>query len=72
MPNGDNKILKCSHGENDKSAFKQYHKVRGHCHYTAKYRGAAHKICNLRCKTPKEIPVVFNNGSAYDYHFIVK
>ena len=27
---------------------KKYHKVRDHCHYTGKYRGAAHEICNLR------------------------
>ena len=39
--------------KNDKNAFKLYHKVRDHCHYTAKYRGAAHNICNLRYKTPK-------------------
>ena len=32
---------------------KKYHKVKGHCHYTGKYRGAAHDICNLRCKTSK-------------------
>ena len=25
-----------------------------------------------RYKTPKEIPVVFHNGSTYDYHFIIK
>ena len=25
-----------------------YWKVRGHCHYTGKYRGAAHRICNLK------------------------
>ena len=25
-------------------------KVRDHCHYTGKYRGAAHNICNLRYK----------------------
>ena len=50
----------------------KYHKVRDHCHYTGKYRGAAHDICNLRYKTPKEIPVVFHNGSTYDYHFIIK
>ena len=57
--------------EKDKNTFKLYHKVRDHCHYTGKFRGAAHSICNLRYKTPKEIPVVFHNGSTYDYHFII-
>ena len=47
-------------------------KVRDHCHYTGKYRGAAHSICNLRYKISKEIPAVFHNGSTYDYHFIIK
>ena len=51
---------------------KKYHKVKDHCHYTGKYRGAAHDICNLKYKIPKEIPVVFHNGSTYDYHFIIK
>ena len=51
---------------------KKHYKVRDHCHYTGKYRGAAHNICNLRYKVPKEIPVVFHNGSTYDYHFIIK
>ena len=37
-----------------------------------KYRGAAHNICNLRYKIHKEIPVVFDNSSTYDYHFIIK
>ena len=37
-----------------------------------KYRGAAHDICNLRYKISKEIPLVFHNGSTYDYHFIIK
>ena len=46
--------------------------MRDNCHYTGKYRGAAHNICNLRYKVPKEIPVVFHNGSTYDYHFIIK
>ena len=50
----------------------KYHKVRDHCHYTGKYRGAAHDISNLRYKIPKEIPVVFRNGSTYDYYFITK
>ena len=37
-----------------------------------KYRGAAHNICNLRYKVPKEISIVFHNGSIYDYHFIIQ
>ena len=36
---------------------KKQQKVRDHCHYTGKYRGAAHNICNLRYKVPKEISV---------------
>ena len=51
---------------------KKNHKVRDHCHYTGKYIGVAHNNCNLRYKIPKEIPVVFHNGSTYDYHFITK
>ena len=51
---------------------KIYHKVKDHCNYTGKYRDAAHNICNLRFKVTKEIPVVFHNGSTYDYHFIIK
>ena len=49
---------------------KKYHKVRDHCHYTEEFRRPAHNICNFRYKTPKEIPMVFHNGSTYDYHFI--
>ena len=49
---------------------KNYYKVRDHCHYTGKYRGAAHNICNLRYETPKEIPVVFHNSFKYDCDFI--
>ena len=51
---------------------KKNYKVRDHCHYTGKYRGAAHNICNLRYKVPKEIPIVFHKGSIYDYHFMIK
>ena len=58
--------------EFDKSDNKSDYKVRDHCHYTGKNRGAAHNVCNLRYKIPKEIPIVFHNGSTYDYHFIIK
>ena len=51
---------------------KKYQKVRYHCHYTGNYRGAAHDICNLKYKTPREIPIVFRNGYTCDYQFIIK
>ena len=57
--------------ENDKNEFRPYHKVRDHCHYTGKLRRAAHNICNLRYKTHKKIPLVFYNGSTYDYPLII-
>ena len=35
---------------------RKYCKVRNHCHYTGKYRGAALNIFNFRYSIPKEIP----------------
>ena len=67
----DQEICYICKKEFDKSD-KKHCKVRDHCHYTGKYRGAAHNICNLRYKMPKEITVIFHNGSVYDYHFIIK
>ena len=57
--------------ENERKKFKLYQKVWDHCHYPGKFRGAAHSICNLRCKVPKEIPVVIHNAR-YDTHLIIK
>ena len=34
---------------------KNYCKVRDHCHYTGKYRVAAHSICNSKYSVPKKI-----------------
>ena len=63
----------CKKGfNNNNSNNKGHRKVRDHCHYTGKYRGATDDICNLRYKIPKGIPVVLHNGSTYDYHFIIK
>ena len=45
---------------------------KDHCHYTGEYRGAASSMCNLKYFVPKKIPIVFRNGSNYDYHFIIK
>ena len=55
-----------------KKEFSNNEIIRDHCHYTGKYRDATHNICNLRYKVSKEIPIVFHNGSIYDYHFIIK
>ena len=46
-------------------------KVRDHDHYTGIYRGAAHSICNLRHSTQVDIPVVFHNGSNYDFNLTI-
>ena len=62
----------CKKEFNTDDSDKKHHKVKDHCNYTGKYRGATHNICNLRYRIPKEIPIVFHNGSTYDYHFIIK
>ena len=62
----------CKKEFNTDDSDKKHQKVKYHCHYMRKYRGAAHNICNLRYRIPKEIPIVFHNGSTYDYHFIIK
>ena len=47
-------------------------KVRNHCHYTGRYRGALHSKCNLRLKRTRTIPVFFHNLTGYDCHLFVK
>ena len=62
----------CKKEFNTDNIDRKHHNVKDYCHYTGKYRGAAHNICNLRCRISKEIPIVFHNGSTCDYHFIIK
>ena len=47
-------------------------KVRDHCHFTGEYRGAAHNECNLKCKKPLILPVIFHNLQGYDSHLFIK
>ena len=62
---------KFCYDENNEKEFKLCQNVRDHCHYPGEFRGAACIICNLRYKIPRRIPIVFHNGSTYDYHFII-
>ena len=50
--------------------YKNYKKLRDHCHYTGKYKGAAHSLCNLRYQEQRDIPVLLHSGSEYDFHVI--
>ena len=47
-------------------------RVRDHCHFTGDYRGAAHNKCNLMCKKPRILPVIFHNLQGYDAHLFIK
>ena len=56
----------------DENGYKKNEKVRDHCHYTGRYRGAAHNSCNLKYRKPNFTPVVFHNLSGYDGHLFIK
>ena len=51
---------------------KEIFKVRDHCHFTGKYRGAAHNECNLKCRKPLILPIIFHNLQGYDAHLFIK
>ena len=47
-------------------------KVRGHCHFKGKYRGAAHVECNLDYSFKFfKIPIFFHSLKNYDAHLII-
>ena len=47
-------------------------RIRDHCHFTGRYRGAAHNRCNLKYSKPNNISVFFHNLSGYDSHLFIK
>ena len=47
-------------------------KVRDHCHFTGQYSGAAHNSCNLQCRKPMILPVIFHSLQGYDAHLFMK
>ena len=48
--------------------FEEDERVRDHCHFTGKYRGAAHVKCNLDYSF---IPVFFHNRRKHDAHLTI-
>ena len=56
--------------DKDDENYKNKRKVKDHCHYTGKFRGAAHSKCNLNYKVPKDISIIIHNAS-YDTHIII-
>ena len=47
-------------------------RVRDHCHFTGRYRGAACNKCNLKYCKPNNISVFFHNLTGYDSHLFIK
>ena len=46
--------------------------VRDHCHITGKYRGSAHRDCNINHKLNHKIPLLFHNLKNYDSHLTMQ
>ena len=45
-------------------------KVRGPCHVTGKFRGAAYWSCNINLQLTEKVPIIFHNLKGYDSHSI--
>ena len=70
--NCSNKCYMCEKEFNEDESNCIKNKVKDFCYCTGNYRGAAHRSCKDKCGKERETPVVFHNGSNYDYHFIIK
>ena len=50
--------------DKDDENYKNRRKVKDHCHYTGKCRGACHSKCNLNYKVLKDIQIIIHNASS--------
>ncbi|CAG8680730.1 7670_t:CDS:2, partial [Paraglomus brasilianum] len=65
---------KC-HGKKPMIQDEEKNRVIDHDHITGKFRGPAHSGCNLKLRIDPEtikIPVLFCNGSGYDFHHLMQ
>ena len=46
--------------------------VRDHCRITGKYRGSAHRDCNINVKLNHKISVLFHSLKNFDSHLIIQ
>ena len=46
--------------------------MQDYCHIAVKYKGPAHRDCNIKVKLNHKIPVVFYNLKKYDSHRIMQ
>ena len=56
--------------DKDDENYTKRKKVKDHCYYTGKFRGAAPGKRNLNYKVPKDIPTIIHNTS-YGTDFII-
>ncbi|UYV77988.1 hypothetical protein LAZ67_15003107 [Cordylochernes scorpioides] len=47
-------------------------KVIDHCHWSGRYRGAAHNICNLNYHNNSKFRCLLHGAKNYDNHFLIK
>ncbi len=47
-------------------------KVKDHDHLNGKYRGPAHKSCNINYKLPNYVTVIAHNLYGYDIHLFLE
>ena len=48
-----------------------FKKVKDHCYYTGKYKGAALNLCSSKYDEQRTVSIFLHNGSNYHFHLII-